>query len=470
MKEDVSGGERRLRSSPDTKSRGANIMGTVSKVGVALIAGIVLLAVIVLGVRGAADRSAQTAHATKEVLLAESTPTLGDRLVRKAQLAITRAPEKSDGYNALCMAFMQKARETGDFSYNSRAESALKRSFEIEADNSEAMKLQAGLLLTYHKFDEALTVARKVQQIRPRDHTIYGMMTDALVELGQYDEAYAAAEKMVLMRPDTTSYSRFSYVASLHGDSEAAIDSMRRAVNAASMQDPESLSWCRVHLGDELMNVGKLSEAEREYDLALRAFPDYHLALAAKARARIAAGDPEGAVEFYKKAQERVPQPDTAIALGNLYVKLGREDEARNEYKLVDFIEQSGDKGASTYSRQLALFWANQGRNLDEALAIAERERHSRADIYTSDVLAWCLHKKGRSIEARKHIEEAMRLGTRDAQIFYHAGMIYDALGDRGKSMKFLKLALQINPHFDLLQAGIASQALERLQISQAAR
>lgn len=445
-------------------------MSTMNKAGAASIAGIVLSAIIVLGVRGASDRSVQTAPATREELQTESMGTLGDRLVRKAQSVIARAPEKPDSYNALCMAFMQKARETGDFSYNSRAESALNRSFELEADNYDAMKLRAGLLLTYHKFDEALIAARKVQQIRPGDHTVYGMLTDALVELGRYDEAYTAAEKMVLMRPDTTSYSRFSYVASLHGDSETAIDSMRRAVNAASMQDPESLSWCRVHLGDELMNIGRLFEAEREYDLALRGFPDYHLALAAKARARIAAGDLEGAVEFYKKAQERVPQPDTAIALGNLYAKLGRDDEAQNEYKLVDFIEQSGDKGLNTYSRQLALFWADQGRNLDEALAIAERERSVRADIYSSDVLAWCLYKKGRSTEAGKHIEEAMRLGTRDAQILYHAGMIYDALGDRGKSIKFLKLALQINPHFDLLQADIASQALERLQISQATR
>lgn len=445
-------------------------MGIVNKVGAALIAGIVLLAAIVFGARGAPDRSGQPAPATREELPVEPILTLGDRLVRKAQTVITRAPEKPDGYNALCMAFMQKARETGDFSYNSRAESALKRSFELEADNTGAMKLQAGLLLTYHKFDEALNAARRLQKIRPGDHTVYGMLTDALVELGRYDEAYDSAEKMVLMRPDTTSYSRFSYVASLRGDSEAAIDSMSRAVNAASMQDPESLSWCRVHLGDELMNAGRLYEAEREYDLALRAFPEYHLALAAKARARIAAGDLEGAVGFYRKAQERVPQPDTAIALGNLYAKLGRDGEAQNEYKLVDFIEQSGDKGLNTYSRQLALFWANQSRNLDEALAIAERERSTRADIYSSDVLAWCLHRKGRSAEARKHIEEAMRLGTQDAQIFYHAGMIYDALRDHGKSMKFLKLALQINPYFDLLQADIATQALERLQISQATR
>jgi len=324
--------------------------------------------------------------------------------------------------------------------------------------------LRAALLLTYHRFDEALVAARRAQHARPEDHTVYGMLTDALVELGRYEEAYAAAEKMVLMRPDTASYSRMSYLSALRGDSDSAIDLMRRAVNAASPQDPESLSWCRIHLGDELMNVGMRSEAEREYDLALRAFPDHHLALAAKARARTAAGDLERAVEFYKRAQDRVPQPDTAIALGNLYAKLGRDDDARREYELAEFIERSGGKAASTYSRQLAIFWANQDRNLDEALAIAEREKRARPDIYSSDALAWCLYKKGRASEAATQIAEAMRLGTRDAQIYYHAGMIYDALGDRKKSAGFLKLALEVNPHFDLPQAKIAKHNLERVE------
>ncbi|HVF92533.1 MAG TPA: tetratricopeptide repeat protein [Blastocatellia bacterium] len=443
-------------------------MGIKYKVGTGLIVGFGLLAIIVLGGRGESDRSAKTPVAREESP-PESSQTLGDRLVRKAEQEIARAPERADGFNRLCAAFMQRARETGDFGYTSRAEAALKRSLEIEPENLDAIKLRAALLLSRHKFHEALVAARALREARPSDHTVYGMLTDALVELGRYDEASAAAEKMVLMRPDTTSYSRYSYLASLHGDSRTAIDMMRRAVNAASPQDPESLSWCRVHLGDELVNAGRLSEGEREYDLALEVFPEYHLALAAKARARIAAGEPESAVEFYKRARERVPQPDTIIALGNLYAKLGRDEGARREYDLVEFIEQSGEKGASTYSRQLALFWANQDRRLDEALAIAERERNIRSDIYSSDALAWCLYKKGRPAEARRQIDEAMRLGTRDAQIYYHAGMIYDALGDRGRAAKFLRLALQINPDFDLIQSDIARRALDRLQLLRAA-
>jgi tetratricopeptide (TPR) repeat protein len=268
---------------------------------------------------------------------------------------------------------------------------------------------------------------------------------------------------MLTLRPDVSSYARVSYLRSLYGDGEGAIEAMRAAVRAAGPREPESLAWCRVHLGDELLNAGRIIEAEREYDLALGVFPDYHIALAAKARARIAAGDFTSAIENYKRAQQRVPLPDTAMALGDLYKKTGREDEANRQYELVEFIERAGAAGTGTYSRQMALFRANQGIDLDEALEAAMRERSLRSDIYTCDTLAWCLLKTGRVEEAIKAIKEAMRLGTRDAQIFYHAGMIYAAAGDRSNAAKHLSRALEINPSFDLLQSGIAKQTLDNI-------
>jgi tetratricopeptide (TPR) repeat protein len=210
------------------------------------------------------------------------------------------------------------------------------------------------------------------------------------------------------------------------------------------------------------MNAGRRAEAEREYDHALFLFPGYHLALAAKARARLAANDTDAAVALYKRAQERVPSPDTAITLGDIYTKIGRTEDARRQFELVEFVERTGASGG-TYSRLLALFWADHDVRLDEALAAARRERESRADIYTSDVLAWCLYKKGLYEEAKTAVDEALRLGTRDATINYHAGMIYRALGKHREAAKHLQLALKINPSFDALQAEIARQALREL-------
>lgn len=387
--------------------------------------------------------------------------TLADTQINRAQLLIQRQPDAPAGYVQLASGYLQKARETGDFSFNQRAEVAVNKAAEIDPDNYDALKIRTKLLLSSHRFADALEAAKRAVALRPRDFEMYGSLVDAHVELGNYDEADKAVKAMLGIRPYTPSYARLSYLYFLRGDTKNAIAAMRMAAQAAG--DPESLAWSSVHLGDELLNTGQLVDAEREYDRALFTFPDYHYALAGKARARIAAGDMNAAVDLYKRAQERVPLPEFVIALGNLYARLGRNEDAQKQYDLVEFIERSGSAGASTYSRSMAVFWADRGVKLDEALAIARREREARRDIYTSDALAWCLLKKGQGAEAKTAIEEAMRLGTRDALINYHAGMIYHALGDRQRAARHLKLALEINPNFDMLQSEVARETLRAL-------
>jgi tetratricopeptide (TPR) repeat protein len=415
---------------------------------------------LLLGFRFSSGRPAAQPPPPLKLTAAGSQPgTPGDRLVVAAQNAVEREPSGARGYNLLAAAYMQKARETGDFSLNAKAEEALARAEQFEPGGYDALRLRAKLLLTFHRFGEALEVARRAQGRNPRDHDNYGAMTDALVELGDYDGAVAAAQAMVDLRPDTASYSRVSYLRELHGDSKGAVEAMRMAVEAASPKDPEGVAWCRVHLGDSLARDGRAAEAEREYDHALYVFPDYHLALAAKARARLAAGDIDAAEGFYRRAIERVPLPDYAAALGDLYTKLGRGEEAKRQYDLVEFVERGGAQGG-TYTRQLAMFWADHDTRLDEALDAARRERAQRRDIYTADLLAWCLYRKGRYAEAKVSMDEALRLGTRDPRLLFHAGMIAVAAGDRAGGAKYLRQALAINPSFDVLQADAARRAL----------
>ncbi|MGI8884779.1 MAG: tetratricopeptide repeat protein [Pyrinomonadaceae bacterium] len=195
--------------------------------------------------------------------------TAADKQITSAQAVIQKIPSDSRGYNMLASAFMQKARETGDFSLNARAEESLKHSFRVAPDNYEGLKLQAILKLVYHQFAEALEIAKRAQALNTRDHEIYGTIVDAQVELGDYKSAVDAAQKMVDMKPNIASYSRISYLRSLHGDTKGAIEAMKMAISAGNPQNPESIAWCRVHLGDELMNDGRADEAEREYDHAL---------------------------------------------------------------------------------------------------------------------------------------------------------------------------------------------------------
>ena len=431
-----------------------------------IVSAVVILAVLVsfAGMRAFSKRD-NNSVAAPAVQPLDTRATPGDRQIQLAEARIKNLPASPDGYSLLAAAYMQKARETGDFGFNARAESALNRALELAPNDQTTLTLHATLLLTYHRFREALEEAKHAQESNPENADLYGVMTDAQVELGDYQEAIKAAQKMMNLRPDSAAYSRASYLRALHGDLEGAIEAMRIAVKAANPSNPENAGWYRVHLGLEMLNAGEHGEGEREFDIALEIFPNYHLALAAKARARAAAGDFDNAIEFYRRAQERVPLPEIVIALGDLYAKLGRTEEAKRQYELVEFIERTG-AGSATYSRQLALFWADHDMKLDEAMEIMRCERVARADIYTSDALAWCLYKKGQLAEAQESIEQATRLGTRDSRIFYHAGMIYDALGDRRRAARYLKLALDTDFSFNVLQADLAKRKLDELKLS----
>ena len=389
----------------------------------------------------------------------ETTPT-ADTEIAAAQNLIEKNPKMADGYNKLALIYIRRARETGDFSLNSKAETAVDRALEIKPVNYDAQRIKSSLLLTFHRFQEALDFGAQLQKSHPQDAIVYGVLADANVELGNYDEAVNAVQQMVDLRPNMESYARVSHVRSLHGDADGAIEAMKMAARIADPMNKEVQAWCLYRLGNEYFNVGRFEEAEKTFDEALQIFPNYHFALAGKGKTRAAAGDYENAVKFYAAAREKIPLTQTVIELGNLYTKLGRIEEAKKQYELAEFIEK--DSG-NIDRRALALLWADRDTKLDEALQIAAAEREKRKDIYSADVYAWALYKKGRFQEAKNTIAEAMRLKTKDARLFYHAGMIEKDSGNKKAAIDYLKKALELNPAFDILQAEKAKTALQEL-------
>ena len=344
-----------------------------------------------------------------------------DLRILRAQQSLAQFPNSADNYSQLASAYMQKARETADFTFNAHAEAAITRSLSIEADNYDALKLRTKLQLTYHRFAEALDTAHHLQTLRNDDHDVWGQITDALVELGDYSGAVKAAQTMVDLRPDSSSYARVSYLRSLHGDTQGAIDAMTAALKSANPNDPESVAWFHVQLGNELMNAGKLKEAEREFDTALVIFPNHSLALQSKARARVAAGDLNGAVAIYERERNSA---DAAQALGDLFTRLGKTDAAKAAFEKFETLERENAALERSW-RHMVNFWLDHDQNLAEALRLAADEYNARKDIFTCDSLAWALFKNGRVADAKKVIKEALRTGSKDPRINEHARIIF---------------------------------------------
>ncbi|HEY8563135.1 MAG TPA: tetratricopeptide repeat protein [Pyrinomonadaceae bacterium] len=384
-----------------------------------------------------------------------------DREISEAQKIIEKAPDAPTGYVQLAAVYIKRARRSGDFSLNSKAAAAIDKALQIAPDDAAARKLQASLHLTFHRFAEALEIGAKLQSEFPSDAFVYGILTDAHVELGDYEKAVEAAQKMVDLKPNSNSYARVAHLRSLYGDHAGAVEMLKTAARTADPLDKEAQSWCLVRLGDELLKNGKYPQAEKAFDEALSNLPQYHLALAGKGRALAAQGDFEAALKFLTDANNRVPNVETAILLGDIYTKQGSGEKAKQQYELAEIIE--GKIGVSNDRKRLAVMWSDHDSKLDEALAVARREYDLRKDIFTADALAWTLYKKGQLAEARKIIAAALVPRANEARILYHAGMIEKASGNRAEAVKRLQAALKINPVFDLLQSENAREALAEL-------
>jgi len=379
---------------------------------------LILLAVVILLTAIFAVRSFHKSPNTAPE--SATAPSKVDERILRAQQSIAKFPNKAEAYNQLASAYMQKARETADFTFNAHADAAINRSLAVEPDNYDGLKLRAKLQLTYHRFAEALETARHSQTFRNDDHDVWGQITDALVELGDYPGAVKAAQRMVDLRPDSSSYARVSYLRSLHGDTQGAIDAMTAALKSSNPNDPEGIAWCHVQIGNELMSAGKLAEAEREFDTALLIFPSHSLALQSKARARVAAGALNGAVAIY----EREPNSaDAAQALGDLFTRLGKTEDAKAAFTKFETLERENAALERSW-RHMVNFWLDHDQNLAEALNLAATEYNSRKDIFTCDSLAWALFKNGRVSEAKKVMKEALRTGSKDPRINDHASII----------------------------------------------
>lgn len=410
---------------------------------------VLIISIFIVGVLGGC-----TAHMEELPLAAVPRAAAPDTEIAAAMKLIEKAPDSAIGYNQLAVIYIKRARYAGDFQLNAQAEKAVNKALEISPNDETARKLQASLNLTYHRFADALELGKKLQNDFPKDAFVYGILTDANVELGNYPDAVAAAQKMVDLRPNSNSYARVAHLRSLHGDHPGAVEMYKMAARTADPQDEEAQSWCLVQVGDEFWKNGKFKEAEAVYDEALQQFPNYHLAMEGKGRVRASQNDLAGAEKFLTEVQARVPSTKVIVELAQVYTLQGEAAKAASQFDLLEAVDQK--LGSVGDQKDLALSWADRDVKLDEALTIADREYRSRKDIYTADVLAWCLYKKGRHVEAKAAITEAMRLKTGDARIMYHAAMIEKALGNKKASSTLLYTALKLNPGFDLVQAGIA--------------
>ena len=369
-----------------------------------------------------------------------------ERSMAQANRMIAKGPKNFEAYNALALALSRRARETSDVKFYAQGEEALKKSFEVSPGNFDGERILVWLLLGKHEFAAAREEARKLSKKMPDDVMVYGFLTDANIELGDYKEAEESAQLMLDLRPgNLPALTRAAYLRELFGDIDGAVDLMNMALQSTPPNQVEDEAWIVTQIAHLDLAVGKTAEAEKQLEHALVLFPGYHYALGNLAKVRIQQKRCDEAIQLLEQRYQSAPHAENLYDLAEALQLGGRSNEAKKAFAEFEQKSLLETNRADNSNRELIFYYADYAHEPGQALEVAKRELARRHDAYTLDAYAWALYMNGRYPEAREQIEKALAVGLRDARVMRHAGEIALKVGDPASAERYLRQAAELN-------------------------
>jgi len=246
-----------------------------------------------------------------------------ERSMAQANRLIEKNPKNFEAYNALALALSRRARESSDVKFYAQAEETLKKSFEISPGNFDGERIQVLLLLGEHEFASARERARKLNQKMPDDVMVYGFLTDANIELGNYKEAEDAAQLMLDLRPgNLPGLTRAAYLRELFGDLDGSVELMNMAYQSTPPSETEDRAWILSQIAHLQLMSGKITEADNTLQQALALFPGYHYALGNLAKVRIEQKRYEDAVNLLQQRYDAAQHAENLYDLAGEIVRV----------------------------------------------------------------------------------------------------------------------------------------------------
>src|SRR5580658_4586968 len=366
--------------------------------------------------------------------------------IAEARKAISDKPMEYAGYNLLAAALVRREQESSDASFTAQAEDAVKKSLEIAPNNFDAEKIQVSILLGRHEFPGALDLAAKLNQRVPDDVMVYGLLTDANAELGNYKEAEIAAQWMLNLRPgNLPALTRAARLRELFGDTEGAYELVELAYQSTSPTETGERASILTQMGHLRLASGSTDAAEKLFQQALTALPSYPSALGNLAQVRITQKRFAEAVVLLQQRYQGAKHAEYLYDLAETLQLAGRDAEAKKAFADFEAKSLAESVRKDNSNRELVFYYADHAHQPARALEVAKLEYAWRHDVYTLDAYAWALHVNGQDTEARKQIEAALAVGIRDSTIFAHAREIALELGDRAAAQNYLQEAVSLH-------------------------
>ena len=150
-----------------------------------------------------------------------------DQQIQLYQSWVSKGSAGISDRTLLAGAYIQKTRETTDLGYLQRASKILDGVIAQRQDR-EALRLRNIVELTMHQFPKAAADALALTVSWPGDVQSWGTYGDALMEMGQYDQARDAFAKMLQLKPGLMSYNRMGFYRFVNGDLDGGIQLMQK--------------------------------------------------------------------------------------------------------------------------------------------------------------------------------------------------------------------------------------------------
>lgn len=359
-----------------------------------------------------------------------------------------RDPSGGMALGQLALFYMRRGRATGDYQDVLRSETAARKSLANRGThNTRARQALAASLLSEHRFGDALGIAQDLSERDASNAAFRASLGEIQMELGHYDDARASFASVAGDASDLSVAPRLARWAELNGHPDSAYRLMNASLLAVvDRRDvpAEQKAWFWLRIGDLQFRRGMIGEAAGDYQKGLDAHTDDYRLLSAMAKLEAARHDWKRAIDYGERSVAVSFDPATLGAISDAYAGLG--DSAKSD-EYAHAMEIAVSKQATAYHRAWSLFLLDHHRRVGEVLGKAQEELGTRRDIYGYDVVAWALHASGRDREAREMMSRALALGTQDAMLFYHAGMIDRALGRHDVASGELAHAGALNPY-----------------------
>ena len=389
-------------------------------------------------------------------------------LVARLQAELRQRPDEPRLLTRLGVAYVTQARETADPTFYANAAGVLERATALAPRDPDTTVARGQLDLARHDFRSALAWGTKAVKANPDLPDALGVLFDAQVELGRYQAAVVTAQAMVDRKPAQGSLARVSYARELLGNPDGAVAAMVQASTAGG-DSATDRAYVQTLIGNLHLGAGRLAAAEAAYQRALDGLEGYGLAEVGLARVAAARGDLAGAAGRLEPAAARLPLPATVALLGDVRAALGDKDAAAAQYRLVRVIEQLNRANGVAVDLELARFEADHARDPgarpDKAVAMARRALAERPTIYGEDTFGWALRQAGRPRQALPHARAAVRLGTRDAVLWYHLAAVEADLGMTAAARRHLAEAFEISPYLTVRDQPSALALAGRLRL-----